>query len=103
MILKLGFKLSVEKVVGILVFGTWLGPLEIGLILLIVLIIFGPSKLPQLARAVGQSIREFKKASSEKEESVESEVIEAAKKLGIDTEGKSKEEIVEEIKKKLGE
>lgn len=84
-------------------FGIGLGPLEIGLILLIVLIVFGPSKLPQLARAVGQSIKEFKKASSEGEESPDEEVVEAAKKLGIETEGKSKEEIIREIKKKLGE
>ena len=80
-----------------------IGPLEIGLILLIVLIVFGPSKLPQLARAVGESIREFKRASSEeeKEEIGERELVEVAKKLGIETEGKSKEELVEEIRKKL--
>jgi len=38
------------------------GPLEIGLILLIVLIIFGAGKLPQVFRSVGQGIREFQKA-----------------------------------------
>ena len=38
------------------------GPLEIGLILLIVLIIFGAGKLPQVFRAAGQGIREFRKA-----------------------------------------
>jgi len=38
------------------------GPLEIGLILLIVLIIFGAGKLPQVFRSVGQGIREFRKA-----------------------------------------
>lgn len=42
-----------------------------GLILIIILalIIFGPSKLPELGRAVGSTFREFKKSvSSEKEE-----------------------------------
>jgi len=38
------------------------GPLEIGLILLIVLIIFGAGKLPQVFRSAGQGIREFRKA-----------------------------------------
>ncbi|OIP28501.1 MAG: hypothetical protein AUK39_00360 [Dehalococcoidia bacterium CG2_30_46_19] len=38
------------------------GPLEIGLILVIVLIIFGAGKLPQVFRSVGEGIREFRKA-----------------------------------------
>ncbi len=40
-----------------------LGPLEIGLILLIILIVFGVGKLPQVGGALGKSIREFRKAS----------------------------------------
>lgn len=38
-----------------------LGPLEILLILVVALLIFGPKKLPQLGRSVGDSFREFKK------------------------------------------
>ena len=38
------------------------GPLEMGLILLVVLIIFGAGKLPQVFRAAGQGIREFRMA-----------------------------------------
>ena len=41
-----------------------MGPLEIGLIVLIVLILFGAGKLPQVFRSAGQGIREFRKASS---------------------------------------
>ncbi len=37
------------------------------LILLIILLLFGGAKLPQLARGLGQSIKEFKKASKEDE------------------------------------
>ncbi len=37
------------------------GPLEIGLILVLVLIVFGVGKLPQIGGAVGKSIREFRK------------------------------------------
>lgn len=39
-----------------------LGPLEIGLILLVVIIIFGVGKLPQVGGAIGRGIREFRKA-----------------------------------------
>jgi sec-independent protein translocase protein TatA len=42
-----------------------LGGPELVLILLIVLLLFGGAKLPQLAKGLGQAIREFKKASSE--------------------------------------
>lgn len=34
---------------------------EIFIILVVALLIFGPSKLPQLGRAAGQTLREFKK------------------------------------------
>lgn len=39
-----------------------LGFMEIALILIVALLIFGPSKLPQLGRSVGDTIREFKKS-----------------------------------------
>ncbi len=42
-----------------------LGGTELVLILLIVLLLFGGAKLPQLAKGLGQAIREFKKASNE--------------------------------------
>ena len=38
-----------------------MGPMEIGIILVIVLIIFGVGKLPQVGGAIGKSIREFRK------------------------------------------
>ncbi len=40
-----------------------LGPWEIGLILLIILIVFGVGKLPQVGSALGKGIREFRKSS----------------------------------------
>ncbi len=45
------------------VFG--LGGWEVILILAVVLILFGAKKLPELAKGLGQGIREFKKASNE--------------------------------------
>jgi sec-independent protein translocase protein TatA len=37
-----------------------IGPLELGIILLIVLIVFGPKRLPGLGRQLGAGMREFK-------------------------------------------
>jgi sec-independent protein translocase protein TatA len=42
-----------------------LGGGEIVLILAVVLLLFGAKKLPELAKGLGQGIREFKKASNE--------------------------------------
>ena len=49
------------------------GPMELILLLVIVLIIFGPGKLPDIGNAVGKGIREFRKASSDLEDSVRGE------------------------------
>lgn len=42
-----------------------LGAPELILILIIALVIFGPGKLPEIGRAVGKSLNEFKKSSKE--------------------------------------
>lgn len=41
-----------------------LGPLELGLILLVIIIVFGVGKLPDVGRQLGKGIRDFKKFSS---------------------------------------
>ena len=41
-----------------------LGPMEIGLILLLVLVVFGAGKLPNVGAAFGKSIREFNRAKN---------------------------------------
>lgn len=51
-----------------------IGPWEIIAILAIVLIIFGPGKLPEVGKSIGKSIREFRKASSETAEQVKEAV-----------------------------
>jgi len=40
-----------------------IGPLELGIILVIIIIIFGVGKLPQIGGALGQGIREFRESS----------------------------------------
>lgn len=51
------------------VFG--LGPTELIVILVILLVLFGGSKLPSLAKGLGQSVKEFKKATKEEEAEAE--------------------------------
>ena len=48
-----------------------LGPLELGAIALIVILLFGASKLPDLARSMGSATGEFKKGRQEVEEELE--------------------------------
>jgi sec-independent protein translocase protein TatA len=50
-----------------------LGTGEIILIILVVLLFFGAKKLPDLARGLGQGIREFKKAARDVKDEVEKE------------------------------
>lgn len=38
-----------------------IGPMELVIILLIVLVLFGAKKIPDLAKGIGQGIKEFKK------------------------------------------
>lgn len=44
------------------------GPLEIAIILLIVLIIFGPKRLPDLGRSMGKGLRNFKDSVTGKDD-----------------------------------
>ena len=46
------------------------GPLELVIILVIALLILGPGKLPEVGSALGKSIREFRKASSDVQDAV---------------------------------
>ncbi len=97
------------------------------IILVIILIIFGPSKLPQLAKGLGQAIREFRKASAglydeellrEEEEErrrsgreerrgesrIDDETLRRlAEKLGVEPEGKSRDELLDEVIRKAKE
>ncbi len=38
----------------------WLGPWELLIVLAVVLLIFGPKRLPQLGRSLGRGAREFR-------------------------------------------
>ncbi len=57
----------------ILLFGMPTNPLEWVIILAVILLLFGGSKLPQLAKALGQSKRAFKEGLDEAEEEAQRE------------------------------
>jgi len=81
-----------------------LGWPELIIILAILLLLFGGSRLKGLAKGLGESVREFKKASSgqaEKEKEEKEAVVEAAKKMGIRTEGKKTTQILKEMNEQL--
>ena len=56
-----------------------LGPMELGLILLIIIIVFGVGKLPQIGSAFGKTIREFKQATKSDEATDEPKKVAAVK------------------------
>lgn len=61
--------MGVEGVIG------RIGMMEIILILSVALIIFGPAKLPELGRSIGNGLREFKKATNELKDSISLEDV----------------------------
>jgi sec-independent protein translocase protein TatA len=56
-----------------------IGPLELALILLIVIAVFGAGKLASLGGALGKGVREFRQAVKEEPEEKKDEKAEAAK------------------------
>jgi len=64
-----------------------IGPLELAIVLLIVLVIFGPKRLPGLGRQLGNGMREFKdgitgKSKSDDDEGAKPELTSAEQALG---------------------
>ena len=49
------------------------GPLELLVVLLVILLLFGGKKLPEIGRALGEGIKEFRKALEGKSESDKAE------------------------------
>jgi sec-independent protein translocase protein TatA len=53
-----------------------IGPLELGIVLLIVLIVFGPKRLPGLGRQLGSGMREFKDSITGKDKDDDEDELE---------------------------
>ena len=56
-------------------FARGFGPLELIIILVIVMMIFGVGKLPQVGSAMGKALREFKSSSEDKDSSTETDGV----------------------------
>jgi len=98
-----------------------LGPAEILLVFVVIVLLFGATKLPELARSMGQSMGEFKVGQMEAEKRYQNMKDQAnapaqnaddialtraqrmAKNLNIDIKGKSDEQLLAEIERKLSE
>jgi sec-independent protein translocase protein TatA len=46
----------------------WLGPWEIVILVLVLLLVFGPKRIPEIGRGLGKGMREFKDSVTGKEE-----------------------------------
>ena len=62
-----------------------MGPWEIALILVIILIVFGVGKLPQVGNALGRGIRSFKRGQSGEDEVEEKKETTTAKSEKTDS------------------
>ncbi|MCS7118208.1 MAG: twin-arginine translocase TatA/TatE family subunit [Thaumarchaeota archaeon] len=86
------------------------------LVVVAILLLWGPDKIPKIARAIGQARREYEKASRDVQEEFRSvisetpapatsqpssDIITIAKSLGIETEGKTRDQIADEIAARL--
>ena len=63
---------------------------SLGIVLLIALVVFGPSKLPEIGKAIGKSLNEFKKATSDTpaESDTKPEIKQAEKTIDVKPEEK---------------
>ncbi len=88
-----------------------IGTSELILILIVALFLFGPNKLPELARSLGKAAGEFKKAQLETEHEIKQmdkplndkdiKIHNLAIEMGIDVQNKTSEQLVEEIRSKI--
>jgi sec-independent protein translocase protein TatA len=92
----------------VLLFGN-VGTAEVIFILVLVLLLFGAQKIPDLARSLGKAQREFNRARQEFEEDRPAKLAEtdderlrrAARDLGIEVEGKTMEQVRAAIAEKV--
>ncbi len=72
-----------------------LGLPELLVIFVIALLVFGPKKLPDLGRSIGRAMAEFKKATQEFQETVQSEMREVEKTAQLDELKKTAEQALQ--------
>ncbi len=57
-----------------------LGPMEVILILVLALVVFGPKRLPEMGKSIGKAIREFKSVGNE----IQDEITKVTDDIDID-------------------
>ncbi len=62
---------------------SWIGPWEIIIVVVIVLLIFGPRKLPELGSSLGKSIRGFRKGVKEGQDELDATVAEVKEATSV--------------------
>jgi sec-independent protein translocase protein TatA len=81
-----------------------LGPTELVIVLVLVIIVFGVGKLPEVGGALGKSIKEFRKANDEPEPTKQPGATVEARKdddASRDTAGKRDDDIEREVERRL--
>lgn len=73
-----------------------IGMTELLLIFGVVLLLFGPKKLPELARSMGQAVKEFKKGQEEIEKTMKAEVKAEEPNETVEVAAATKEEVTED-------
>lgn len=76
---------------------------EMIIILVVALLVVGPSKLPELARTLGKAFTEFRRMADEVKETFEDEVIKEEKEITTDATGDTKSEEIHQDEAKLDE
>jgi sec-independent protein translocase protein TatA len=81
-----------------------IGPLEIVIVLIIALVVFGPKRLPELGRSMGKGLREFKDSVTGKDDDEDDHKdrhkgIEGASSAGEGEEAPLEGEVVHERKR----
>jgi len=72
--------------------------LELLVLLILFIILLRPKIITEIGRGLGELVREFKRGESKEKKK---KLVKVAEDLGIDPRGKSDEELLEEIRRKL--
>jgi sec-independent protein translocase protein TatA len=71
----------------------WIGPWELAILLIVVLLVFGPKRLPEMGKSLGKGMREFKESLSTSHDEKESDELPAAPKAAPSVEQVSAEQV----------
>jgi sec-independent protein translocase protein TatA len=62
---------------------SWIGPWEIAIVVVLILLVFGPRKLPELGSSLGKSIRGFRKGMKDEQDQPDETIAEAKEATSV--------------------